>query len=121
MKKYILFVLIITVLFLSSCDSDFSLPQQPKITSQEEIRSTAIVVSYNEDHWYAASAHNYKFSVYVQCDEYGISKTFTDQTRGMWATSELKGLKKGDVIDVVVRKITYDDTSTRYEIAEIIK
>lgn len=105
---------------LVACDTTVSLPKEPVMLSRETIQSTAVVKEYNESHWYAANAHNYKFSVYVYCEEYNISKTLTDQTRGMWITSDLKGLKKGDVIKINIIKTTYE-THTSYEIKDMIK
>ena len=55
-----------------------------------------------------------------QCEEYDTSKTLTDQTRGMWITSDLKGLKKGDVIKIKLIKTTYE-THTTVVIDSIIK
>lgn len=116
---FIVFVLLLGMQ-LVACDTTVSLPKEPVIISRETIQSTAVVKEYNEDHWYAASAHNYKFSVYVYCEEYNIFKTLTDQTRGMWVTSDLKGLKKGDMIKVNIIKTTYE-THTSYEIKDMAK
>ena len=121
MKKIAILLIVILLLVLTACDTTTSLSSYPKVISTETINASAMVISYNESHWYAANAHNYKFSVYVECEEYGISKTFKDQTRGMWATSELKGLKKGDVVQVVVVKKTYDNNHTTMEITDLIR
>ena len=118
--KILLFSVLISICcLLVSCD-EVSLPKTPVVLSQETIYSTAVVQSYNEDHWYAGNAHNYKFSVKVYCEEYNISKTLTDQTRGMWITSDLKGLKKGDIIKIKLIKTTYE-THTTIVIDSIIK
>ena len=118
--KILLFSVLISICcLLVSCD-EVSLPKTPVVLSQETIYSTAVVQSYNEDHWYSGNAHNYKFSVKVYCEEYNISKTLTDQTRGMWITSDLKGLKKGDIIKIKLIKTTYE-THTTVVIDSIIK
>lgn len=118
--KILLFTVFISICcLLVSCD-EVSLPKTPVMLSQETIYSTAVVQSYNEDHWYSGNAHNYKFSVKVYCEEYNTSKTLTDQTRGMWITSDLKGLKKGDVIKIKLIKTTYE-THTTVVIDSIIK
>ena len=118
--KILLFSVLISICcLLVSCD-ELSLPKTPVVLSQETIYSTAVVQSYNEDHWYSGNAHNYKFSVKVYCEEYNISKTLTDQTRGMWITSDLKGLKKGDIIKIKLIKTTYE-THTTVVIDSIIK
>ena len=118
--KIFFFTILISICCLFvSCD-EVSLPKTPVVLSQETIYSTAVVQSYNEDHWYAANAHNYKFSVYVYCEEYNTSQTLTDQTRGMWITSDLKGLKKGDVVKIKLIKTTYE-THTTVVIDSIIK
>lgn len=115
---FISLLCVLCCLFVS-CD-EVSLPKTPVVLSQETIYSTAVVQSYNEDHWYSGNAHNYKFSVKVYCEEYNTSKTLIDQTRGMWITSDLKGLKKGDVIKIKLIKTTYE-THTIVVIDSIIK
>lgn len=63
-KILFLSVLISICFSFVACD-DVSLPKTPVVLSQETIYSTAVVQSYNEDHWYSGNAHNYKFSVKV--------------------------------------------------------
>ena len=118
MKKTIIILLVFLVTILASCDTTVSLPSTPKLISREEIVATAVVQDYNEDHWYGGYQHHYKFSAKVYCKEYNITKTLVDEQSGMWITSKIKGLKKGDTVDVVVVKTTYD-THTITEIVRI--
>lgn len=121
LRYKILFVIVLIAICCSfvACE-DVSLPKTPVVLSQETIYSTAVVKSYNEDHWYSGNAHHYKFSVHIYCEEYNMSKTLTDQANGMWITSDLKGLKKGDVIKIKLIKKTYE-THTTITIDSIIK
>ena len=118
--KIVLFIVLIAMCCLFVACDNVSLPKTPVVLSQETICSTAVVQSYNEDHWYSGNAHHYKFSVHIYCEEYNISKTLTDQANGMWIMSDLKGLKKGDIIKIKLIKTTYE-THTTIVIDSIIK
>ena len=89
-------------------------------TTRETIIADAIVESYDENHWYAGYAHHYKYTVSVYCKEYNLRKTFRDQVSGMWVTSNLAGLKKGQTIQVEIIKET-TGTNVRMYINKIIK
>ncbi len=120
------FVIIITVLsillLLTGCD-EFPMPTEREPTTpttREIVTVDAVVESYDEHHWYAGYAHHYKYRVDVYCQEYNLRKTFNDQVSGMWVTSDLAGLKKGQVIKVEVIKET-TGTNVRMYINKIIK
>lgn len=120
-----LFVIIIALLLMSmltSCDK-FPMPTEREpstLTTRETLIVDAVVESYDEHHWYAGYAHHYKYRVDVYCQEYNLRKTFNDQVSGMWITSDLAGLKKGQVIKVEVIKET-TGTNVRMYINKIIK
>ena len=118
MKK--LFVIIITVLsillLLTSCD-EFPMPteREPAVpTTKEVIIADAIVEAYDENHWYAGYAHHYKYTVTIYCKEYNLRKTFRDQVSGMWVTSDLAGLTKGQIIQIEIIKETTGNNVTMY-------
>lgn len=85
---------------------------QSNKTTQEQFTVQCEVVEYYKDHWYAASAHRYRMSVKVYCPELDMYATFEDTASGMFISSKLWDLKKGDIIDCVAVRHT-DGEHTR--------
>ena len=102
MRKLRIICIIILLLVLSACAE----PIQREPVVRETFSAQAVVTSYDEHKWYAGYAHHYRYTVRVTCKEYNLSKTFEDTVSGMWASSKLQGMKKGQTVNVTIVKET---------------
>lgn len=97
-KLSIICVIMVLLLVLASCDE--VTPREPIV--RETFTAKAVVTSYDEHKWYAGYAYHYRYTVRVSCQEYNLTKTFEDTVSGMWASSNLQGMKKGQVVTVTI-------------------
>ena len=110
-------LLVIALTLFSGCEEYKHVQREPVI--RETFSAQALVTSYDEHHWYAGYAHHYRYTVRVTCKEYNLSKTFEDTVSGMWASSKLQGLKKGQIVKVTVVKETRGDEVVRMYISSM--
>lgn len=89
--------LIYTLFSMEPLPEDYVPSEQPQLHEKE---IDVIVKDVDQKHWFAANVHNYELQITVYSEEYNITETISETSRGMFNTIKYWDAQEGDVIKV---------------------
>lgn len=111
MKMVVLFNLLLILIFLSGCDSNYT--SRPRARYQEEV--TATITQINKGSWFAGTRH-YEVRIWVTDNKYGQSAYFQTYAQGMFYLPRYWDCERNDQIKVIANVEYFTDTNEIYRI-----
>lgn len=89
--------LIYQLLKMEPLPKDYTPSEQPQLYEKE---IDVVVKDVDQKHWFAANVHCYELQITVYSEEYGITETITEASRGMFNAMKYWDAQEGDIIKV---------------------
>lgn len=111
MKKYVLIIMIVVILFLTGCnmqidDSTYQPPEQPHLYWKD---IDVVVTDIDKRHWFATT-HWYKVEITVESEEYGLIEDFEIKGSGLFGRPDEWDYEEGQIVRAELYSWVMDST-----------